>query len=166
MATRRYHKKRVDRKSRKMHGGKLFKKDYKTPLVLLGTKINDVLSTIDEAIRSKDNIKVYTIKTDANANSVTWEFNDSYVASLGKGAAFLGSLVGASRSVLQATKENINRIYNGNLNSLDSITSLPKTIKLTPTSVSFDETKISIKDTNNPIDLKTAIFYFYFYLQD
>jgi hypothetical protein len=167
MATRRYHKKRVGRKSRKMHGGKIDK-------AVLRTKIYDIFTTLNGATRTKDNVIVYTIST--TENSITWNFNQSNVASVAKGIAKLGSVFGATRSVLEATKENITRIYNGYVD-LSQITKLPNKVTLTPAKVIIDDsTEIPVggvtgdDETNKQpvtlIDLKTAIFYFYLYLQD
>ena len=175
MATRRYHKKHVTKQSRKrkMHGGKLLSITNKTPVVLLGTEIDNVLVKINGTKRTKDDIEVYKMTTGNEVNNlqVTWEFNESGLANIGKGAAYLGSLFGATRSVLEATKDNITRIYNGKVN-LTQIKELPKHIFLSPSKVEFlyKETEKDIEFNVNPVmndsEFKTAIFYFYLYLQD
>jgi len=183
MATRRYHKKRVSKHSktsRKMHGGKIDR-------TILGTKIEDILTTINGAKRTKDNILVYTITTSSTQQSdetskskpvlelnerpeVTWTFNNSNLANVGKTAAYLGSFLGATRTVLEATKDNISRIYNGKVD-LSQITTLPKKFVLTPTHIHSYSTETmfstySVEPALDLIQFKTAIFYFYLYLQD
>lgn len=176
MATsRRYHKKRVSkhsRKSRKMHGGKIDKH-------ILGTEIENILNTIHGAKRTKDNILVYTITTTSaspseerpeESESVTWTFNNNNSANVGKAAAYLGSFLGATRTVLEATKDNISRIYNGKVD-LSELKELPVSIVLTPLRVTcnYKNGKFTthVPDPKlNSIQFKTAIFYFYLYLQD